>query len=158
MSLSLTWRRLSLKMGFFICLFCLGGLPLMATGEAGQADTAPRSIYPASPVISGVSFDWSTHQRLAPGSDNWPITWADDDQQYTSWGDGGGFGGTNDDSRVSLGFGRVDGEKDSYQGANLWGGKDAADLQIQREILRHPIGGWRAVHLALRRRIERECL
>ena len=47
--------------------------------------------YPPSAVITGVTFDWSTHVRLAPGSDNWPITWADDDHQYTCWGDGGGF-------------------------------------------------------------------
>ena len=38
-----------------------------------------------------MSFDWSTHDRRAPGSDNWAITWADDGQQYTSCGDGWGF-------------------------------------------------------------------
>ena len=61
------------------------------------------SPYPKSQVISDISLDWSTYERRAPGSDNWPITWADDNNQYTSWGDGGGFGGSNTEGRVSLG-------------------------------------------------------
>lgn len=85
------------------------------TGKSG----AP---YPPSKVIAGVEFDFSTHQRLAPGSDNWPITWADDGHQYTVWGDGGGFGGTNSKGRVSLGFARVEGPADNYKGFNIWGG------------------------------------
>lgn len=80
--------------------------------------------YPPSPVLAEVTFDWSTHDRRAPGSDNWPITWADDDHQYTSWGDGGGFGGTNNDGRVSLGVARVEGAIGGYRGFNVWGGKD----------------------------------
>jgi len=86
-----------------------------------NAQTPP---YPKSDFIVGVEFNWSTHRRKAPGSDNWPVTWADDDNQYTSWGDGGGFGGSNSDGRVSLGFGRIRGGKDSYRGYNVWGGKN----------------------------------
>ncbi|HJX09709.1 MAG TPA: hypothetical protein VJ733_04335 [Candidatus Binatia bacterium] len=41
----------------------------------------------------------STLRNLAPYSDNWCITWADNDHQYTSWGDGGGFGGDQKDGR-----------------------------------------------------------
>jgi len=104
---------------------------------AGNANTSDTVIsfsvailssgapYPSSDEITGVSFDWSIYQTLAPGSDIWPITWADDDNQYTSWGDGGGFGGTNNDGRVSLGFARVEGDFDNYQGFNVWGGKNA---------------------------------
>jgi len=51
-----------------------------------------------------------------------PITWADDNHQYTSWGDGGGFGGTNSAGRVSLGVARVEGPLSSYTGFNVWGG------------------------------------
>jgi hypothetical protein len=76
-------------------------------------------------MINSISFDFSTLDRRAPGSDNWAITWADDDHQYTTWGDGGGFGGTNSDGRVSLGFARVEGNKSSYSGFNVWGGKDS---------------------------------
>ena len=85
---------------------------------------AQNPPYPPSQLIAGVEFDWSTHVRLAPGSDNWAITWADDDHQYTTWGDGGGFGGTNSDGRVSLGFGRVEGPRDNYTGHNVWGGRE----------------------------------
>jgi len=100
---------------------------------AGACDeierAAPASVspapYPPSSAIGGITFDWSTHDRRAPGSDNWPITWADDGHQYTSWGDGGGFGGSNSDGRVSLGVARVEGSAASHTGFNVWGGKDA---------------------------------
>jgi len=81
-----------------------------------------ESPYPPSNFITGVTWDWSTRDTLAPGSDNWPITWADDNNQYTCWGDGGGFGGTNSLGRVSLGFARVEGDWNNYQGKNIWGG------------------------------------
>lgn len=80
--------------------------------------------YPPSPVIKAVEFDFTTHRRLAPGSDNWAVTWADDGNQYAAWGDGGGFGGTNGDGRVSLGVARVEGDRGDYRGFNVWGGKD----------------------------------
>jgi len=70
--------------------------------------------YPPSRVITGVDFDFSTHRRFAPGSDNWPITWADDGHMYVAWGDGGGFGGTNSRGRVGVGFGRVEGSYREY--------------------------------------------
>jgi hypothetical protein len=78
--------------------------------------------YPPSPVLAGIVLDWSTHQRQAVGSDNWQLTWADDDHQYGAWGDGGGFGGTNNTGRVGLGFGRIEGTWDNYRGFNVWGG------------------------------------
>ena len=70
-----------------------------------------------------VTWDKSSHKTKATGSDNWPTTWADDGHQYTSWGDGGGFGGTNSTGRVSLGVARVEGSATSYKGFNVWGGK-----------------------------------
>lgn len=78
--------------------------------------------YPPSPVIERVEFDFSTHRRLAPGSDNWPVTWSDDDRLYTAWGDGGGFGGTNSRGRVPLGVARIDGDAADDSGHNVWGG------------------------------------
>ena len=97
------------------------GLLLASVATPAVAQT---SVYPASPVITGIQFDFDSTKTLAPGSDNWPVTWADDGHQYTSWGDGGGFGGDNNDGRVSLGFGRVEGAKDNYLGFNVWGGKN----------------------------------
>lgn len=95
---------------------------ILAFGSTLHADEPP---YPPSAVIAGMHLDWSTHQRHAPGSDNWPMTWADDGHQYTAWGDGGGFGGTNSKGRVSLGVARVAGEPQNFRGTNLWGGIDA---------------------------------
>jgi len=80
--------------------------------------------YPPSPVIADMVLDWSTHRREALGSDNWQLTWADDDHQYGAWGDSGGFGGTNSNGRVGLGFGRIEGDWDNYRGFNVWGGQD----------------------------------
>ncbi len=86
------------------------------------AVAAAAPPYPTSPVIAGVEFDFSTHRRLAPGSDNWPTTWADDGNLYSAWGDGGGFGGTNSKGRVFLGIARISGDATDYTGKNIWGG------------------------------------
>lgn len=100
-------------------------LATMGLGAAvAWPDAASAQPYPDSTVILDVTIHTATHDRRAPGSDNWPMTWADDGHQYTSWGDGGGFGGTNSDGRVSLGVARVEGDADSYLGFNVWGGKD----------------------------------
>jgi hypothetical protein len=85
----------------------------------------PQVIAPTDEVIEGIKIDWSTLEQQAQGSDNWPITWADDGHQYTSFGDGGGFGGTNQDGRVSLGVARIEGGSSNYKGINIWGGRDA---------------------------------
>jgi hypothetical protein len=87
--------------------------------------------------IDKVNFDWSTHNRgisdpalkgqvLANGSDNWPLTWAADDNQYGMFGDGQGFGGTdisfNAPDRASFGVARVTGDYNNYTGTNVYGG------------------------------------
>jgi hypothetical protein len=93
----------------------------------GDSESAESDLpYPPSRLIKGVEFDWSTHVRMAEGSDNWAITWADDDHQYSSWGDGGGFGGTNSVGRVSLGVAKIQGSFEDYQPLNVWGGLNAA--------------------------------
>jgi len=78
--------------------------------------------YPTSQVIERVEFDFTTHRRLAAGSDNWPVTWADDGHLYAAWGDGGGFGGSNREGRVLLGVARIEGDATGYAGKNVWGG------------------------------------
>lgn len=100
------------------------------------SNNEPRSVYPRSNFITGITFDMSTVKNECPGnglsaprSDNWTITWAEDGHQYTSWGDGGGFGGDNWDGRVSMGVARVEGDKDNYSGYNVWGGKEPESSQ-----------------------------
>ncbi|MBA2564718.1 MAG: choice-of-anchor D domain-containing protein, partial [Gemmatimonadetes bacterium] len=83
---------------------------------------ASGSPYPASEVVGGVSWDFDRLVRQAPGSDLWPTTWGPDDELYTSWGDGGGFGGSNGLARTSLGFARIGGGPADFIGTNLWGG------------------------------------
>jgi hypothetical protein len=85
---------------------------------------AAAAPHPPSPVIRKVTFDLDHVRRAAPGSDLWPLTWADDDLQYTSWGDGGGFGGTDTDGRVLVGIARVQGTAADWKGLNILGGKN----------------------------------
>lgn len=89
-----------------------------------QATLGQEPPYPPSPVIESVTWDFANLVRLAPGSDLWPTTWAADGNIYTSWGDGGGFGGTNRDGRVSLGFARIEGSPPNFTTANVWGGRN----------------------------------
>ncbi len=111
--------RVHLKLGYGeIMRKTLFLMPLVLCGCVTTQESEP-------PAIVDVIFHWDTHDRRAPGSDNWPITWSDDGHQYTFWGDGGGFEGTNKLGRVSLGFARVEGDRDNYQGINIWGGVDS---------------------------------
>ena len=87
-----------------------------------------ESPYPPSSVIKSITWHWDTHTTAAPGSDLWPVTWASDGNIYTAWGDGGGFGGTNSDGRVSMGFARIEGTPESYIGINVNGGKNSENL------------------------------
>lgn len=56
--------------------------------------------------------------RLAEGSDNWPITWAEDDQLYTAYGDGWGFE-PKTDIKLSLGLAKVEGSPPAIKGLNI---------------------------------------
>jgi hypothetical protein len=120
--LRMAYYRKAIVFSSILILLIIGPRFLQVNAETGSVSGV--SPYPQSSAISGISFDWSTHIRMAQGSDNWPVTWAADDQQYTTWGDGGGFGGTNQDGRVSLGVARIEGSSSGYRGVNIWGGKD----------------------------------
>ncbi len=100
----------------------LVGCDLPASNFQGKYGDSP---YPQSLVLKGITWEKETHRHAAPGSDNWPTTWANDGYLYTAWGDGGGFGGTNMDGRVSLGVARIDGAWNSYKPLNIWGGNNA---------------------------------
>lgn len=88
-----------------------------------HAATAP---YPPSPVIAEIVWDWTTHRTAAPGSDLWPVTEGADGALYLAWGDGGGFGGTDREGRVALGFARLTGGPEHYSAVNVNGGVRAA--------------------------------
>jgi hypothetical protein len=78
-----------------------------------------RAPYPPSPVILDVVFEPASEvERRAIGSDNWPVTWGDDDALYTSWGDGWGFE-PRTRRKLSLGVARITGGPESFSGVNL---------------------------------------
>jgi CubicO group peptidase (beta-lactamase class C family) len=78
-----------------------------------------RPPYPPSPVIGGARFaDFATIVRQAPGSDNWPITWADDDDLYTAYGDGWGFEPLLK-VKLGQGFARISGGPENFRAVNL---------------------------------------
>ena len=88
---------------------------LSATKKGGRA-AAP---YWPSPVIK--SIEWApadTIIRRASGSDNWPITWADDDNQYTAYGDGWGFE-PKTKKKLSLGIAKIVGSPPDFRGVNI---------------------------------------
>jgi len=91
--------------------------------HAGVLSTATFDhVVAPSSTITGVTFDWASHLRMAPGSDNWPSTWSNDDNQYAMWGDGGGFNGTDTQGRSSFGVAKIVGDPDQYYGVNVFGG------------------------------------
>ena len=74
---------------------------------------------PPSPVISSVEFSPADSiVRKAVGSDNWPLTWADDNAMYGAYGDGWGFE-PRTDIKMSLGLARIDGSPDDFTGTNI---------------------------------------
>jgi len=99
--------------------FALSGDPAVQTDPVRSSELSPTLPYPASPVITGVT--WSPKEtilRKGEGSDNWPLTWADDDNLYAAYGDGWGFN-PKVSEKLSLGFARVVGQPDDFSGINI---------------------------------------
>lgn len=96
-------------------------LPMVeaAKGAAKDEPKTVASAFPPSPVIAGI--EWSpvdTIVRKAKGSDNWPLTWADDDALYTAYGDGKGFEPFVK-QKLSLGLAKITGTAEQWQGINV---------------------------------------
>jgi CubicO group peptidase (beta-lactamase class C family) len=88
----------------------------LAVATKAQNSRAP---YPPSPVIKGI--DWApvdTIIRKASGSDNWPVTWADDGNQYSAYGDGWGFE-PKTEKKLSLGVVKIVGPPADFRGFNV---------------------------------------
>jgi CubicO group peptidase (beta-lactamase class C family) len=94
--------------------------PLMGCLATSHAEAKPaQTEYPPSPVIREIV--WApkdTIVRKANDSDNWPLTWADDDALYTAYGDGYGFE-PHIPEKLSLGFAKVLGYPPDFSGINL---------------------------------------
>lgn len=120
-------HRLSFALLSVIILFPQSGRAGEQGGRAtaddsavgGTARTTVRPPYGPSPVITAVRWDEPAHIiRLAKGGDNWPMTWADDGDLYTGYGDGNGFE-PKLDTKLSLGFARVSGDPPDHRGFNI---------------------------------------
>ncbi len=75
--------------------------------------------YPPSEVIQAIT--WApagTIARQARGSDNWPVTWADDDALYGAYGDGQGFEPFRP-KKLSMGIAKVLGPPMAFRGVNI---------------------------------------
>jgi CubicO group peptidase (beta-lactamase class C family) len=80
---------------------------------------ARQPPYPQSSAIRAI--EWappSTIVRHARGSDNWPITWGDDDLLYTAYGDGRGFEPFVAE-KLSLGLATIKGDASDFTAVNL---------------------------------------
>jgi len=97
-----------------------GFFRLVAAAARESAPREPaRAPYPPSPVIKVVH--WAPREsiiRRAKGGDNWPMTWADDGDLYTAYGDGNGFEPAIAE-KLSLGFARMAGGPAEFKGVNI---------------------------------------
>ena len=92
--------------------------------DRGEIKAEKMTSYPPSPVITSV--DWAPAESIVrqamgrgrDGSDNWPLTWADDDNLYTAYGDGYGFDPIVP-QKLGLGFAKVIGEPTDFTGENI---------------------------------------
>lgn len=85
----------------------------------GESDVPSGFPVPPSPIIRKIQ--WGPKEtiiRQAKGSDNWPMTWADDDALYTTYGDGNGFEPFTRE-KLSLGLARITGGPTDFKGLNL---------------------------------------
>ncbi|HUF63260.1 MAG TPA: serine hydrolase [Verrucomicrobiales bacterium] len=85
----------------------------------GDALALRPGPYPPSSVIKGI--EWAPAAavlRLAKGSDNWPLTWADDGALYSAYGDGRGFEPFVP-NKLSLGLASITGTPPSIKGVNI---------------------------------------
>lgn len=93
-----------------------------ATSQVEWSTTPP----PALPAIIGVQWE-PTLVKAALGSDGWPITWADDGDLYTAYGNGQGFDSLG--PRLSLGFAKVQGFPPNLVGVNIRSASGERDMK-----------------------------
>ncbi|WP_395751911.1 serine hydrolase [Prosthecobacter sp.] len=95
-------------------------LPVVAAARSsGAAFVETKSVVAQSPVIAGI--EWESAGKIirqAKGSDNWPLTWADDDALYSAYGDGKGFAPFVE-KKLSLGLVKITGTPPDVTGVNL---------------------------------------
>ncbi|HLX62523.1 MAG TPA: serine hydrolase [Planctomycetota bacterium] len=87
----------------------------------GSGNGAARAALTPPYPPSAFKIEWAPKEsivRKGHDSDNWPLTWADDDQQYTAYGDGYGFEPFVS-VKLGMGIARVEGSAENFTGVNI---------------------------------------
>ena len=92
----------------------LGALNLLYNPVVEAIEAAPYS----SSELKAEFAPGETVIRMAPGGDNWPVTWGDDNNLYTAYGDGKGFSPFTE-IKLSLGLALVQGNPPDIKGVNI---------------------------------------
>jgi len=95
-------------------LGCIAGLATFLLSQ--PAFSAP---YPNSDLIESITFDFSTVEQHGSGADQWPMTWADDGEIYSAWGDGRGW--SESGSKKYEGVTQIVGSPPGLNGTDIWG-------------------------------------
>ena len=84
-----------------------------------------KAPYPQSKKITNCRWDPIGKIRrfagggiIRDGSDNWPITWADDNHLYTAYGDGNGFAPYTA-NKLGMGFAKIAGSAENFTPTNI---------------------------------------
>src|ERR1051325_2637771 len=86
--------------------------------QAGLGSPQSLRALPRSALIKEIRWGpTNAIRRAAKGSDNWPLTWADDDTLYGAYGDGNGFE-PFEKEKLSLGLTRIAGSGEEFRGQN----------------------------------------
>lgn len=96
-----------------------GAVLIFMLALASRAAAPAKPAYPPSPVIAELR--WAPPETIirdALDSDNWPLTWGDDDALYTAYGDGTGFK-PKVKEKLSLGIARITGAPPHFKGENI---------------------------------------
>lgn len=98
-------------------LICTTGCQLFLPVTIQDGIGAP---YPQSELVEELVWDEEDNiVRGADGSDNWPLTWADDGHLYTAYGDGWGFFNPRPGDKLSLGYARIEDGPLDFVGTNI---------------------------------------
>jgi hypothetical protein len=117
-------KRIAMAVTVLVSLFA-GSLSVMLAAWTSAAAAPP---YAQSKLVTALAWD-SAVVRIGDGTtgDNWPVTWADDDQIYASYGDGDGF--SNRSPKLSLGFATLSGNPPGLTGQDFSSNIDTPEGQ-----------------------------
>ena len=87
--------------------------------DQSRLTSAATGALPRSLFIKEIRWaPTNTILRAARGSDNWPLTWADDGALYGAYGDGNGFQPFTKE-KLSMGLARIEGTAEAFRGVNV---------------------------------------